>query len=244
VRPVARIGTCGFRANKSEYAEALSTVEIQHTFYQPPMIATLERWRRQLPEDFEFTLKAWQLITHESTSPTYKRLRRKLTEKEAKTAGFFRNSAIVNEAWNTTLACAQALRAHTVLFQCPAKFSPEKANIKRMEKFFTGVERGGLNFAWEPRGEWNPELVEKLCNDLDLWHAVDPFSQRSMTPELCYFRLHGRVRWRYQYESGELEELATMLPKKKTSYVFFNNITMTQDAIRFQQIVKEMKEIG
>jgi hypothetical protein len=27
-------------------------------------------------------LKAWQLITHESTSPTYKRLKKELTEKE------------------------------------------------------------------------------------------------------------------------------------------------------------------
>jgi Uncharacterized conserved protein len=77
-----RIGTCGFRTNKSEYFDLLSTVEIQHTFYQPPQIKTLEAWRQAAPDRFEFTLKAWQLITHESTSPTYKRLKTKNLRKK------------------------------------------------------------------------------------------------------------------------------------------------------------------
>ncbi|KGN41169.1 hypothetical protein N801_08795 [Knoellia aerolata DSM 18566] len=28
----------------------------------------------QVPADFEFTMKAWQVITHESNSPTYRRM--------------------------------------------------------------------------------------------------------------------------------------------------------------------------
>src|SRR6478752_10066240 len=92
-----QIGTCGFRTNKYEYAEMLKCVEIQHTFYQPPQIKTLEKWRSEMSDNFEFTLMAWQLITHESTSPTYKRLKKKLTEKEADEAGFFKPTAIVKE---------------------------------------------------------------------------------------------------------------------------------------------------
>ena len=30
-----------------------------------------------------------------------------------------------------------------------------------------------------------------------------------------------------------------MLPKKQLSYVFFNNITMKQDAMRFEKIVED-----
>ena len=84
-----KIGTCGFRLKKEDYVQRLSTVEIQHTFYQPPQVKTLEGWRRDVPADFEFTLKAWQLITHEAESPTYKRLRRKLTDVEAAETGSF-----------------------------------------------------------------------------------------------------------------------------------------------------------
>jgi uncharacterized protein YecE (DUF72 family) len=63
-----KIGTCGFRATKEEYARQLRAVEVQHTFYQPPQIKTLERWRTSVPDDFEFALKAWQLITHAAKS--------------------------------------------------------------------------------------------------------------------------------------------------------------------------------
>ena len=206
------------------------------------MVKTLERWRDEMPQNFEFTLKAWQLITHESSSPTFKRLRRKLTDKEIKDAGAFKLSPIVKEAWKVTLASANALKARTVLFQCPARFEPTKRNIANLQKFFSSVDRGGLNFCWEPRGEaWSDETIRELCTGLDLWHVVDPFARATVTPERCYFRLHGRIRWRYQYEDVELEELATMIPRNSLSYVFFNNITMTQDAEIFQRTVNQIR---
>jgi uncharacterized protein YecE (DUF72 family) len=236
-----KIGTCGFRITKEAYTRRLSTVEVQHTFYQPPLAATLKRWRSEVPADFEFTLKAWQLITHESTSPTYKRLRRKLNEKELAEAGAFKNSRIVKEAWATTLESAKALEARTVLFQCPAKFEPTRSNIKNLEQFFSTVDRGGLNFAWEPRGgAWDDGTIANLCHELGLWHVVDPFTRTTVTPDRCYFRLHGRVRWRYQYEDAELEELAGMLHPLGPAYVLFNNITMTEDAERLQRILKNI----
>ena len=235
-----RIGTCGFRNTKEEYARDLSTVEIQHTFYQPPQVVTLEKWRAAMPAAFEFTLKAWQLITHESSSPTYKRIKRKLTEKELEESGFFKPTAIVQEALDVTIACAKALKARTILFQCPAKFMPLPENIANMMQFFHGIKRGEMNFAWEPRGNaWTNDLIRDICKELDLWHTVDPFARATVTPKHCYFRMHGIPRWRYTYEEGELEELATMFPKRGVSYAFFNNITMRQDAMRFEKIVRD-----
>ncbi len=232
-----KIGTCGFRATKEEYAKTFSAVEVQHTFYQPPQISTLERWRASVPDDFEFALKAWQLITHEAKSPTFKRLKKNLTETEREEAGYFKPTAIVKEAWETTLACAKALQAKTVLFQCPASFKPYTENIKNLEKFFASIERKKLNFAWEPRGDWDAKTVKSICEDLDLWHAVDPFSKPTVTPDRCYYRLHGRTGFRYKYEEDELTELAQMLPARKTSYVFFNNRYMSEDALLFQSLL-------
>ncbi|HEX8369464.1 MAG TPA: DUF72 domain-containing protein [Pyrinomonadaceae bacterium] len=233
------IGTCGFRGNKIEYSQLLSAVEIQQTFYQPPQIKTLARWRAEMPAGFEFSLKAWQLITHEAKSPTFRRLKRDLSEKEREEAGYFKPTAIVREAWETTLACAAALQAKTILFQCPASFKPYRENIDNLEKFFKGIERGQMNFCWEPRGAWDDKIVKDICERLDLWHVVDPLKNRTVTPDRCYFRLHGMTGWRYKYEAGELEELATLLPRDKDSYVFFNNIYMTEDAVGFQEIVSD-----
>jgi uncharacterized protein YecE (DUF72 family) len=233
-----KIGCCGFRSSRETYYPLLPAVEIQHTFYQPPQIATLEKWRAEAPDDFEFTVKAWQLITHQATSPTYRRLKRELTDKEKKACGSFRSSRIVKEAWSVTQACAHALKARMVLFQCPASFKPTKLNIENMRKFFAKVKRDRLSFCWEPRGGWPREVVKDLCEELDLWHAVDPFVDRTVTPGRCYFRLHGRKGWRYTYEGAELEELYSMLPKDVESYVFFNNIKMKEDAIRFKAIAE------
>ncbi len=234
-----RVGTCGFHVTKDKYSRMFSCVEIQHTFYQPPQIKTLERWRAEVPEDFEFAVKAWQLITHEAKSPTYKRLKRKLTETERAEAGRFQPTAIVKEAWETTLACAKALQAKTILFQCPASFKPYTENLENLENFFSSIERGKLDFAFEPRGaDWTDKIVREVCEKFDLRHVVDPFSKITTTPDKIYYRLHGRGGWRYKYEPEELEELHALLPKNKTSYVFFNNIQMTEDALAFREIIK------
>lgn len=233
-----KIGCSGFRSSRESYYPQLHAVEVQHTFYQPPQISTLEKWRAEAPKGFEFTVKAWQLITHQSSSPTYRRLKRKLDEDEKAGAGSFRPTPVVSEAWEVTRACAAALKARAVLFQCPASFRPIQENVANMREFFGAARRGRLSFCWEPRGGWPRQLIRELCEELDLWHVVDPFTEKTLTPRRCYFRLHGRKGWRYKYEDGELEELASMLPKRATSYVFFNNIEMLDDARRFREIVE------
>ncbi|MVM36386.1 DUF72 domain-containing protein, partial [Spirosoma sp. HMF4905] len=166
------------------------------------------------------------------------RLRIKLSEQDRKEAGFFKPTAIVDQAWQLTLASAKALRATTILFQCPASFTPTAEHISHMVDFFTRIERTGLRLCWEPRGKWEQELVRDLCQDLDLWHVVDPFVNATMTPAQCYFRLHGRQGWRYQYEQQELTDLVELLPTNQPSYVFFNNVYMRQDALVFKNLLE------
>ncbi len=110
---------------------------------------------------------------------------------------------------------------------------------QKPRKFFNKIERDGLNLCWEPRGDWPDDVTRSLCESLNLWHTVDPFARTSLTPDRCYFRLHGRIRWRYEYEDSELEELVTLVPSGKLAYVFFNNITMTKDAETFQAIASQ-----
>jgi uncharacterized protein YecE (DUF72 family) len=237
-KSLVHIGCSGFRSSRESYYAMLDSVEVQHTFYQPPQVSTLERWRAEAPRGFEFAVKAWQLITHTSSSPTRRRLKRKLTDEEKEGAGSFRPSEIVREAWEVTRECASALKARVVLFQCPASFRPNAENVENMRAFFQTAERGRLSFCWEPRGDWPRALVKELCDELDLWHVVDPFKERTVTTRRCYFRLHGRRGWRYKYEEAELEELYTMLPKSVRSYVFFNNVEMLDDARRFKEIAE------
>ena len=67
-----KLGMCGFTIGAATYFKKFPVVEVQQTFYDPPPLATIERWGAQAPADFEFTMKAWQVITHFGTSRTYK----------------------------------------------------------------------------------------------------------------------------------------------------------------------------
>ena len=234
---IEKVGTCGFGMAQADYARTFSCVEIQNTFYQPPRIKTLEGWRNNMPDDFEFVIKAWQLITHDAKSPTFRRLKRTLSEVEKYEAGYFRATPIVQEAWETTLASARALKAQTILFQCPASFRETAENVSRMDKFFGSIERQDLDLCWEPRGGWDPGLVRSICTRLKLRHVVDPFVQETVTPDKFYYRLHGVTGWRYQYEVSELEELAARCINNGAGYVFFNNYKMTADALTFCNVL-------
>jgi uncharacterized protein YecE (DUF72 family) len=233
-----KIGCCGSSLSKTEYARLFPVVEVQQTFYQPPLPATLQRWRAETPPDFEFTLKAWQLITHAARSPTYRRLKTKLTDKELAECGSFQSTPMVRRAWQTTLACAKALEARHMVFQCPASFSPTPGNLTQMRGFFSSADRGGLRFLWEPRGDWEPALIKSLCDELELVHVVDPFVARTVTPDFIYFRLHGGKGFRHVYSEAELQALAEMIPRGNPAYVMFNNIERLKDAGRFSNWVE------
>lgn len=234
-----KIGLCGWTIRMDEYFDRYPLVEVQQTFYEPPAKRTLLRWRESAPPGFEFTLKAWQLITHRTTSTTYRRLKTPLTDDERAQVGAFQWSEVVQRAWQTTAECAAILGATMILFQCPASFKATPENIANMRTFFGRVERHGLRFLWEPRGNgWPPETIEGLCRELDLVHVVDPFVHRTVTPEFVYFRLHGITGARHRYTDAELHALAAMLPPRNVpAYVLFNEMPRDEDARRFMKIV-------
>jgi uncharacterized protein YecE (DUF72 family) len=241
LRPV-KVGCCGFRLSRAEYFARFPVVEVQQTFYQPPQAETLRRWREEAPAGFEFTLKAWMLVTHEARSPVYRRLKRELTGEERAGVGSFRPTRAVREAWRVTRESAAALGARRVLFQCPASFRPAPENVRNLRRFFKSIKGEGLIRLWEPRGEWPRELIAELCAELDLTHVVDPLSERTVTPSRCYFRLHVRRGGRKSYEDAELAELYSTLPRGETAYVLFNNVRMAEDAGRFQRLMREQDE--
>lgn len=230
-----KLGLCGFTIGAAAYFETYRAVEVQQTFYDPPAPRTLERWRAQAPPDFEFTMKAWQVITHAGTSRTYRRLKSPFTERQRGEAGGFRLNETTIDAWNVTLRCAKLLRATAILFQCPASFRATAENADAMRAFLESIERPPrIRLLWEPRGPWPDALVETLCRELDLTHVVDPFIRPSLTPERTYWRLHGNGTHYASYTDDELEQLHAWLPTRgEDPYVMFNNIPRVGDSKRF-----------
>ena len=117
------------------YAERLSAVEINNTFYRQPSRELLLGWAERVPEGFTFVLKAPQRITHSQ----------RLAPESAET---------VASLFDTASALGQRLGA--VLFQMPPSL---KKDAERLRAFLTLVPAERL-VAFEFRHEsWFDEEV-------------------------------------------------------------------------------------
>ena len=230
-----KVGCCGFPVGKKKYFQQFKLVEIQQTFYKLPFIGTVRKWREEAPGDFEFSLKAWQVITHWSSSPTYRKVGLRISTEKENDYGVFRPSEEVFEAWEKTRDVAQALKANVIVFQCPTKFTESTENIENMRYFFTSIDRQDFMFVWEARGKWSNEVITTLCQELDLIHCGNPLEGEMLHKGIGYWRLHGGRNYRHQYTDEELARLRELSGNE--AYVLFNNITMHNDALRFKELI-------
>ncbi len=232
-----RIGCCGFPRSRAEYYRTFKIVEVQQTFYQPPRPETAEKWRSEAPTDFEFTLKAWQLITHEPQCPTYRRLKLSWPADRLAQCGSFKPTEEVLWAWEQTRGIAAALQSRHIVFQCPASFQPSPENKRNLKSFFKKARREDFQFIGEPRGKWESQEIREICLEFDLIHGVDPFKNEPTFGEARYFRLHGITGYRYTFSEEDLKALQGRC--RGITYCLFNNAQMWPDAQAFSLLVKQ-----
>jgi len=240
------IGCCGWAGSQAQYFSQFSVIEIQSTFYDPPAPKVAAQWRTSAPPGFEFCIKAWQLITHSPSSPTYRRLRKPIDAERSASFGAFQNTDEVWQAWMKTLEIAEAVRANIVLFQCPASFRASGVNIGNLARFFQKTGPQPFRLAWEPRGPWPAEIVRDLCAHYGLIHCVDPLVSAPTGESAPYWRLHGKGSYSYRYTDEDLIELKKLLllaPTGRPACILFNNVTMKEDAIRFRRLLNEAPAI-
>ncbi len=233
-----KIGCCGFPVARRRYFEQFSAVEIQQTFYQLPTLSTAQKWREEAPEGFEFTAKAWQLITHKPTSPTYRRLKKAIPDQKRKNYGSFKPTDEVFEAFEATEQFCRSLGADKIIFQCPPSFGMTSEHVSNIMNFFKQIERKDFTFVWEPRGNWDGGEIRKICDEVGLLHCVDPLREAPISGGIRYFRLHGLRGYHYRYTTEDLLELKARWGREKNIYYMFNNTSMMEDAHRFEELLR------
>jgi uncharacterized protein YecE (DUF72 family) len=245
--PMPLVGCCGWAGSQAPYFSQFPVIEIQSTFYDPPAAKVAIRWRETAPPEFEFCIKAWQLITHAPSSPTYRRLRRPIDAKRSEFFGSFQDTDEVWQAWMKTLEIAEAVRASVVLFQCPASFRASRPNIENLSRFFQKIGPQSFHLAWEPRGPWPAEVVRDLCAQCHLIHCMDPLVSAPDRESAPYWRLHGKGSYSYRYTDEDLLELKKLLllaPTDAEARILFNNVTMKEDANRFRRLLGNIPSAG
>jgi len=155
----------------SYYAEHFRTTEINNTFYRMPTAKLCEGWHAEVPEDFSFTLKLSQRITH------FKRLKN------------------VDDDMNYFLDSAAALKEKLgpILVQLPPNF---KIDLELLEAFLEKfAKQAKLAFEFRHQSWFVDELFELLRNHNTAFGVVEKeeseagVTPREVTGSFVYMRL-------------------------------------------------------
>ncbi len=256
-----KIGTCGYgyynppgdweekyESKLQAYSDVFDLVEINKTFYTLPMTDTMERWRQEVLPPFEFTVKAWQALTHPTSSPTWRDNKKNLSEEQKEYFGYLRPHKVVIDAWEAMKERASALKSKICVIQMSGSFGPTDEHERDMRELLSTIDRGKLELAWEPRGEWKDQSdrVKEICDDLNLIHVVDVMRRDPVSDHpIAYVRLHGlnpqEYNYNYDYSRKELANLAKKLQNLREThtcvYCMFNNYEMFDNALTLIELL-------
>lgn len=152
------------------YARRFGSVEVNTTFYDLPSAQVLDRWYKQTPEDFVFSVTADRRITHE----------RRLDNCDDALPEFFR---VVDRLKD---------KLGPILFQLPARWP---YNPNRLRAFLARLPYG-YRYAFEFRcSSWLTDETYALLARHDAAFCVFDMLGRTtpavVTADFAYVRLHG-----------------------------------------------------
>jgi len=251
------VGCCGFPVARSKYFSRFKVVELQETFYSLPSQEKASSLAHDFPSDAVVTMKAWQVITHPHTSPTWKKLKAQLMG-DINNYGYLKPSRENIWAWEKTVEIARILKARFIVLQTPPSMACDDESLMSVIKFLELIRTTtdkDIQIGWEIRGSCKSrtDFINRVV-DLGIVHIVDPLRDRpiiALTQEYLYFRLHGlggnEVNYRYKYSDEDLNNLlfATLdLVERYTNissvFVFFNNVYMFDDGFRFKELASKV----
>jgi uncharacterized protein YecE (DUF72 family) len=183
------------------YAERLTTVEINYTFYRSPNPSILAGWSRQTPPHFRFTLKAPKRITHDA----------KLRDCAESLQYFLETAA--------TLGPKLAI----LLFQLPPFFRKDVAVLDAFLEGFPAGTRAAFEFR---HASWLSEEVFERLTARNLALCVAD-SEKTTTPveitaDYGYFRLRDEG-----YTPDDIAQWARTIQQKTSAcgdvYVYFKH---------------------
>ena len=215
------------KRNKLEVcAKLYDFVELNSIYYRLPSIETVRRWRTQVPENFEFTIRANRELTH---------------------VGHLKPTKENFQLYERMLEISDALKARILHFQFPPSFEVTDDVIADWRDFFKSERsQSGLHKAFEIRNvaSMNSNRVKSFLTENDFIPTVDASRlkmESSADSKIAYTRVFGHgEHTQWSFDSSELQQLKENVESTpaRRRYVTFHNITMYEDASRMRTLVK------
>lgn len=187
------------------YSSVFNTVELNSTFYRVPKLSDLKKYVMLTPDDFKFSVKMNQSISHIN----------KLKESKQEIADF---QELIQDGLNYKL--------NYFLFQMPPSFQFNEENLERIIQNIPHTTRNVIEFrhiSW-----WNQHTEHALKNaTLTFCNVNYPGLDTYLiqTSPAFYMRLHGNPElFKSAYTKEELKTLYDQFPENCHQYnIYFNN---------------------
>jgi uncharacterized protein YecE (DUF72 family) len=212
----------------SYYCNFFDTVELNVTFYRLPLAITFDKWNKETPNDFSFSLKGSRFITHV----------KRLSDPEEPLKLFFERSLRLGKKFKVALW----------------QFSPGfKIDIKRFHKFLELLKEYNIKNTFEFRHEsWIVNDIVELCKSYKVCLCMadwpDFLNDLPVTSDFVYIRRHGQGgSYSTCYTTTELKQdakrIKEYLKKGKDVFIYFNN-DYNAYAVQNAQELKSILKMG
>jgi uncharacterized protein YecE (DUF72 family) len=201
------------------YSRAFNFVEVNTTFYEIPKMKEVEKWRKLVPNDFQFSVRAHRNITHKhKLAPNPESL----------------------ETFEKMKQICSTLKADILHFQTPPTLEITSETVANLQRLIESVNIGKLRLALEIRSAKQlPSELVKFMQDNGIVHCVDlsKGEKPAYDADLLYTRLFGKGKHNiYQPTDEELAEIDSRILSSKASKasVSIHFMRMYKDAARLK----------
>jgi uncharacterized protein YecE (DUF72 family) len=209
----------------SYYSQHFATVELNNSFYRLPAKDSLRAWKKSVPPEFIFSVKASRYITH----------MKKLKDAEAALSNLLRRIDLLKN------------KLGPILFQLPGRWRFNR------ERFFDFLEMlpDDYRYAFEFRDpSWHNGEVYAAMKTMGVAfciYEIDHYlSPRETTADFVYVRLHGpgaayKGRYNKKTLAGWAGAFSTWSDMGMEIFCYFDNDEQgfaPRDAGRLQRMVK------
>ena len=215
------IGARRLEGNLAAYAKRFDFLEVHMASRsQPaPALATLRRWRKQVPPHFDFSV---------SVGPA---------------AAALKPGKALDADLDAALAAADALQARWVLITTTPEVTPAPIWRERLAKAVARVRRDATMLAWEPRGLWEHDDADRLARELDLVLVTDPLRDPIPPGPIAYLRLRALGETR-SFGAAALERVVAAAFGRRDAYVILETPSALAECKRLRQLAQGRKKEG
>jgi uncharacterized protein YecE (DUF72 family) len=213
------IGSSELRGEIGAYSKRFDLLEVKGaaaaSLKQAPRVATLRRWRRAVPPQFEFVVGAGPAVAKLKPSP----------ELEAELEAM--------------LATMKTLESRLAVVSTPSDVTPSKLWRDRFAKVLERFARDVVTVVWEPSGLWEVEDAAVQAKAWGVVLGVDPARDLVPPGPVAFGRLRALGGTR-SYSAAALDKVAHALGERRDAYVVIETANALAEAKTLRRLVRAL----